>query len=571
MRVRHTLRALWLGVGLGALTLTEAYASPYALFWSREHTWVLDAADGSLYRAPKLYAEGPGGVLFEYRLETHSAASGGERGEERAPQDTTRPYGWLYRWMSLERYLVGDTGEQQDPQAQDDKLLNTTLTSHYPPEQVEGDFNDEHQILQFTGERVTLSRWVSQLKDGKKRANRSLYTIDLANRQTLSQLMESSELTQLTRELFPRLIPSCLEPTRALIHWELAAQRSTSWLLLLPGNGSQRSSCPASGALRVRPPVGELSAGTLRWEPLTGRLIESGEPILGGVVDVLLHPSGDIALLLEGAKRSQEEGLFVRDPLGFDEAHISRALSLWRRRGAPRLLTMPHLLELQRLDGARWIPDTHPILQLLQTHFTNLETRSCYQRLRSHRVEKYHRPPTPELSAHICRIETYGRLWGGVEDLSAQVIATQTSRTLFIDLWVRDSKRSNGDMVTLWVGPAEAPIELKIKQREVIAPPGVSDQVLARWTEGRLDPKRAPQLSKQKAQMMLIKRLAENEAPERGYLVSVELPLSLVQGGLSLAVQDVDSAKGSESVKLWVVGEPSKGYEAVVPAPIEVQ
>ena len=571
MSPRAKARPLLAGVLLTAMTLGESYAAPFALFWSREHTWVLDAGEGSLYRAPKLYAQGPGGVLFEYRLETHSAPSGSD---DQATGEGARPYGWLYRWMSLERYLVGDTGAGHDAGAGEDKegLLNTTLTSHYRPDQVKGDFNDEHQVLQFTGERVTLARWVSQRTEKDKLTNRSLYTIDLANRQTLSQLGESTELTRLTRELFPQLIPSCLTPTSSLIHWELAGQRATSWLLMLPSEqGVAREDCPASGALRVRPPVGSLQAGALSWDPLKGRLLDAGEPILGGIVDVLLHPSGDLALVLEGPKRSQEEGLFVPDPLGFDEPNVSRALSLWRRRGSPRLLSLPALLELQRLDGARWIQEGHPLLQLLQTHFTNLESPGCYAPLKSHRVERYHRPPAPELTAHICRVETYGRMWGGVDDLSAQVIAAQTNRTLFVDIWVRDATRASGDMVTLWIGSAEAPVELKIKQREVIAPTGVADQILVRWVEGSQRAKPRPQLSQRKAQSMLVKRSADRGAPERGYLVSVELPLSLVKGRMSVSIQDVDRAKSAEYVKLWVVGEPSKGYEAVVPARIEVE
>lgn len=545
-------------------------AAPYALFWSREHTWVVDVEEGSLYRAPKLYAQGPGGVLFEYRLETHSAPSGG--GDTATEmQSEARPYGWLYRWMSLERYMVGDTGTGKSNE--DSPPLNTTLTSHYKAEKVEGDFNDEHQILQFTGERVTLARWVSQRYQGQKRTNRSLYTIDLANRQTLSTLDEAAELSKLTRSIFPRLIPQCLKPTNSLIQWELSAQRETYWLLMMPTEGMIANSddCPASGALRVRAPQGSLQAQALSWNPQSGKLMDGKDPLIGGIVDVLLHPSGDLALMLEGPKRTQEEGLFVKDPLGFDEPYVSRSLSLWQRRGSPRLITMPQLSELQRLDGARWIPDHHPILQILSTHFTNLDSRSCYQSLKSYRVEKYHRPPMPELTAHVCRVETYGRLWGGIEDLSAQVSATQTSRTLFLDLWIRDSKRASGDMVSLWLGSAEAPIEIKIKQREVIAPEGVSDQVLARWVEGRLNPKKVKQLSTRKAQAMLVKRLAETGAPEQGYLVSVELPLSLVKGRLSIAVHDVDSKKSNDYVKLWVVGEPSKGYEAIIPAPIEVE
>jgi len=583
------VRARLSHLGLGAAALASllsfgqtSSAEPYALFWSRGHTWLMDAGDGSLYRAPKLYAEGPGGVLFEYRLETHSAPSGGAASPEAiTSSQPERPFGWLYRWMSFERYLLGDTslkpaqrGEARGGEGDEGaRAVSTTLTSHYSPEQVEGDFSDEHQVLQFTGERVTLARWVSQRKGEERRASRSLYTIDLANRQTLSQLDEGPSLARLTRGLFPQLIPSCLGATSALLSWELAAQRSASWLLLMPRDGASVSpSCPASGALRVKAPESPVSAGSLSWDPQRGQLLDLGEPILGGVVDTLLHPSGDMALILEGPTRRGEEGLFVSNPLALDEPEHSRSLSLWRRRGSPKLVSLPHLLELQRLDGARWLKPDHPLLQLLKTHFSNIESEGCYQQLKSHRVERYHRPPRPELSAHICRVETYGRLWGGVEDLSASAFAAQDETTLFLELWVRDPQRTRGDLVTLWLGEASAPIELKVRRRQILGPPEVTEQLLMRWVEGpALKTEGEARLSQRAQQSTLIEREADSGPPAGGYLVSFELPLSLVKGGLSVMVQDVDVKQGSERVQLWVVGEPSRGYDAVIPARIGVE
>lgn len=567
------LTALGLTLSVGSLS-----AAPHALFWSRGQTWVVDAGEGTLYHAPKLYATGPGGVVFEYALKSHSAPSGARSGELEAQDDQqARPYGELYRWVSLERFMVGDTGaEPSVAQRAEEARVSTTLTSHYAPEQVKGDFNDDHQLLQFTGERVTLSRVVSQRLNDQRRVSRSLYTIDLANRQTLPALTEAPEIDALTRSLFPRLLPSCLAPTRTLTQWQLSGQRLTSWLFMLPTQGEQQNKpitpsapCPPSGALRLRAPTQEgLSAGALSWEPITGQLNDLKEPLIGGVVDALLHPSGDIALLLEGESRAGEEGLFVPHPLALDEPGLSRPLSLWRRHGSPRLISLPARLELQRLDGARWLPENHPILQLLSTHFTSVaEGTPCTQQLKSHRVSAYHRPPPPPLSAHLCRVQPQGRLWGGVEDLSAQLIAAQDERTLYVDLWVRDPERATGDSVRLWLGEAEPPLELKVTPREVMGAGNLADQVLAKWVEGP-----APKPTRSALGAPLItEREVSSEAPEGGYLVSLELPLSLVKGKLSVAVQDVDPATPGAKVTLWVAGEPSRPYEPPTPAPIEVK
>ncbi len=486
-----------------------------------------------------------------YELTPHSAPSS-------PPANTPpRPYGWLYRWVSLDRTLLGDPS----PSAE---LVRTPLTTHHEPSLVQGDFSDEHQILQFTGEWVTLSRAVEQRVSGRRLSSRTLYSIDLANMKTLNALSESEALVSATRDLLPGLIPPCLSPTEWLVRWQLPAQRPTSWLLLEPAE-SALSCALSSGALRLRAAPREVRAGDLSWRAPGGHapqgtLYDLDGPLLGGVVDALLHPSGQLALLLEGPSRADEERLLVEDPLALDEPDVRRSLSLWRRGGAPALLNIAPEAELQRLDGARWLPPEHPLLQLLPTHFTALEAQPCFERLESRRVTRYARPPMPPLTAHLCRVDARGRSWGGVEDLSAQVFSSQSAETLFVDVWVRDPQRSPSDSVTFWLGDPSAPLELQVRQGEVSGAPELLDRALARWVEGPR-PGARPRRHK----------YPQPETPEGGYLVSVELPLALTRGRLSVAVQDVDPTSPDARLTLWAVGEPAAALGAPAPAPIEVR
>jgi hypothetical protein len=518
----------------------------------------VDAGEGVIYRAAGLYASGPGGVIFEYSLTPHTAASSSPPG---APP---RPYGWLYRWVSFDRALLGDASASGE-------RVRSTLTTHHAPATVQGDFSDEHQVLQFTGEWVTLSRSVEQRAGGRRLNSRTLYTIDLANMQALTTLSESEALTRSTRELLPGLIPDCLSPTEWLVRWQLPTQRSTSWLLLAPTTSRDLAGgsvpCPlTSGALRLRAAPPEVRAGELSWRaPVSdqgaqGALYDLDGPLLGGVVDALLHPSGQLALLLEGPTRAPEERLLVEEPLSLDEPDVRRALSLWRRGAAPALIQLAADAEIQRLDGARWLPPNDPLLQLLPTYFRPLEAEPCFTRLESRRVRRYARPPMPPLTAHLCRVDARGRAWGGVEDLSAQVFASQDSERLFVDVWVRDPQRSPSDRVHVWVGDPTAPTELQVRQGELNAPAVVQERVLSRWVEGRSPGAQRPR-----------HKYAQPEAPEGGYLVSLELPLDLVRGRVSVAVHDVDPSAPDARLTLWLVGEPPAALGAPTPALIDVR
>ena len=519
---------------VGAVTtVAEPLGGPFALFWSRGQTWIMDTGEGVLYNAPHLYAEGPGGILFEYTLEAHS--------ERISSKTSRRPYGHVYRWVSFERHLLG--GQQVN-----------ALTNHFKPDDLRGDFNDEHQILQFTGEWVTLSRWVEQRDQGQHLRASSAYTINLGEMKSLSSPKEPSKWLNFVREHLPDTIPNCLAPTDFAVRWELPGQRPVFWVLMTPS--TEQHACPYTlSGLRVSPPAPYRTQPKLTWRG--DQLADEGEVLFGGVVDALIHPTGDLAILLEGPPRAEEK-LFIPHLDHLIEPNTQRFLTLWRRGSSPTTLSFPDHIEVQRLDGARWLSPQSSLLQILKTHFNPLEPPPCFQRLESHPVHRYKRPPPPPLKGHLCRVEAKGRVWSGVRDLSASVSALQDRRTLFLDLWVQDPDRSQRDEITLWFGDPRTPHRLRFNRKGILGTDRLRDQVLFKWTE-------LPIKKRKKS-----KALSHRETLI-GYRASIELPLALVQGHLSARLRDIDPELGGAEVQMWVIGEPPAAGEPVRPTEIEVK
>ena len=202
-----------------------------------------------------------------------------------------------------------------------------------------------------------------------------------------------TKLFQFTKRLYPTLIPDCLAPESRLVHWELSGQRSIYWLMLTPN--LKQSSCPVGlSALRVNPPKLLQQSAAIRWKGET--LYYNDESLYGGVVDALIHPSGTVALTLEGPPRDDESLLVKGVPLLYEKPS-HRYLSFWRafddgRSDTGRHFSFSDELEIQRLDGARWIPDDHPLIKLLETHFMPITQRSCYRSLQVKRLDRYKRP-----------------------------------------------------------------------------------------------------------------------------------------------------------------------------------
>ena len=523
------------GQGLRKSTIAEKRVieevpSRYALFWSEGSTWIVDTVQGVLFKAPTLLAPGPEGEVFEYRLKVSTQRIKG-----------VRPFGYFYRWVSLDRYLIG--GQHVDQ-----------LTNHFSPEELGRDTHDEHQILQFTGEFVSLLRWFYYEGEGDSRVhNTSVYTLSLNGVQPLPKLRRAEQLLSFTRELYPSLIPSCLQTEARMVRWELGGQRPIFWLMLAPQ--STQAECSAQlGALRITPTPVRRQGERLAWRDET--LYDRGEVIYGGVVDALLHPRAAVAVTLEGFKRD-DESLFVPQVGRLYESKSKRYLSVWRAyegkgEGRGRHISFPDKAEIRRLDGARWIGQDHPLISMLATHFMPVEQTSCFQALKVSKSSRYRKPKRPDPSGHLCAIESQQRVWEGYEDLGAAVVAQLVNQWLHLDIWVTDPDRSPGDLIRLWVGKAEAPIELKVTPRGVISREAIRAGVKFTWVE-----------------------LPKRKGMAGGYRVNLQLPSSLVKQRISIAVEDEDLGLAGLLQRLWVVGRPNaavlKQAQGDLPRPMRYQ
>lgn len=510
--------------------------SRYALFWSEGSTWIVDTQAGVLFRAPTLLALGPDGNIFEYRLKVNST---------RLPSKD-RPYGHIYRWVSLDRYLIG--GQHVDQ-----------LTNHFTVDELKRDTHDEHQILQFTGEFITLIRWFyheATPEDLSK--STSLYTLSLSGVQPLPELRKAPQLLQFTRSLYPRLIPECLNAEPRMVRWELGGQRPVFWLTLSPVIGEP---CEASlSALRINPTPRHKQGRLLSWTGET--LYLERDALYGGVVDALIHPTQAVAITLEGAQR-RDETLFVPQLSQLYERPVTRYLSVWRgyeeaqeERG--RHISFPEGVQLRRLDGARWIPDDHPLISMLTTHFLPVQQKSCFKPLIVKRQRQYARGARPTLHGHLCAIEAQGRVWEGQDDLSAGVRAQEVNDWLYLDVWVTDPDRASGDMLRIWTGNPSAPIELKVTPKGVIGREAIKAGVKYTWLK---------QPAKKRD-----RKSDGDTGRQGGYLVRLQLPMSLVQDHLSLAVDDEDPSLKGLSQRLWVAGAPkADGLSSSSPSPMRIE
>ena len=493
----------------------------FALFWSKGKTWLVDSEQGVLFSAPTLIANGPNGHLLEYKLNVHT---------ERLKSD--RPYGDLYRWVSLDRYIIGGSYVDQ-------------LTNHFSPSELNEETHDEHQIFQFTGEFITLIRWFyHQPNEAQHNQSVSLYSLALNGVQPLPQMKKADKLLKFTHSLYPKLIPKCLQADPRLVRWELSAQRPIFWLMLTPITGTTCS--PELSALRVNPPPIIEAKGDLQIKESS--LYYKNEKLYGGVVDHSLHPQGKIAITLEGSPRKGHH-LYVKNVNHIFEKQGRRYLSLWKafedeRLGLGRHISFSDEADIQRLDGARWLSDYDPILSLRDSHFKPVGQKSCYRTLKLRRVDKYRRPQRPKSFGQLCAIENEGRVWEGHEDLSASIEAQIIKETMHLDIWVNDPDRTEQDELKLWFGSTISPLEMRVTPKGIIGREAIAAGVKVNWWErnhkGSSSKKDPPRLNKTK-----------------GYQVHLQLPLSLTQGSLSLSVEDGDHSFPSAHQRLWLIGQPS--------------
>ena len=491
----------------------------YAIFWSEGSTWIIDTVGGVLFRAPTWLWMNTEGHILEYKLNVHVERLSAQR-----------PFGHVYRWVSFDRYLLN--GQHKDQ-----------LTYHFSPDELNQETHDEHQVLQFTGDYVTLIRWFyHEHSSTQKSKDITIYTLALNGVQSLPMLKSADQLVKFTRRLYPKLLPTCLKADTRMIRWEIGGQREILWITLSPS--SPQIECPQElSALRLSPVPPRRSGARLSWRGET--LYHDAEPIYGGVVDALIDPEGQVAVTLEGAPR-RDERLLINEVNHLYEKSLRRYLSIWRAYPNPdgdlgRHISFPDGVPIRRLDGARWLSNQSPILKLLDTHFSAV-SQSCFKSLAIKSTRKYRAPKRPTAQGHLCAIQTQGRVWEGHHDLSASLAAQMTSDLVHIDLWVNDPDRTDGDVVRVWVGPSEDPVSIILTPRGVIGQRAIQSGVkLVGWWEQR------------SSRGASINPSAEDVG---GYRIRLKLPRSLVRGHLSLAVDDQDLSFPSASQRLWIVGQP---------------
>ena len=490
----------------------------YAIFWSEGSTWVIDTVGGVLFRAPTWLWVNSEGHILEYRLNVHTDRL-----------ESNRPYGHLYRWVSFDRYLL--SGQHRDQ-----------LTYHFAPTDLNQETHDEHQVLQFTGDYVTLIRWFYHEHSlDKTIVDTTIYTLALNGVQPLPELKSADQLITFTRRLYPKLLPACLKADTRMIRWELGGQREVFWITLSPEN--PQSQCPQQlSALRLSPVPSRRSNSRLSWKRDT--LYYDSEPLYGGVVDTLIDAQGQVAITLEGSPR-RDERLLINQVNHLYETSLKRYLSIWRvhpSRGAEagRHISFPDGTPIRRLDGARWLSDQSPILKLLDTHFSSVN-QACFKSLTVKRTQTYRSPARPRAQGHLCAIQSQGRVWEGHLDLSAGLVAQLTSDMLHLDLWVSDPDRTDGDVVRLWIGAPNDSVSFTVTPRGLIGKRAIQAGVKMVWWEQKAS---RGNLTNPKAKDV------------GGYRIRLKLPRSLVSHHLSLAVDDQDLSFPSASQRLWVVGQP---------------
>ena len=511
----------------------------YALFWSKGKTWLVDSEQGVLFSAPTLIANGPNGHLLEYKLKVHTKRLKSER-----------PYGDLYRWISLDRYVIGGSYMDQ-------------LTNHFDPDELSEETHDEHQVFQFTGEFITLIRWFyHQPNEAQHNQSVSVYSLALNGVQPLPQMKKASKLIEFTRRLYPKLIPKCLQADPRLVRWELSAQRPIFWLVM---DSQTNVDCSLGlSALRVNPPPSLKSSEDLRVKEHS--LYYNNEKLYGGVVDHILHPHGKVALTLEGAPRNDHH-LFVKNINQIYEKQNRRYLSLWRafdddQLGLGRHISFSDEADIQRLDGARWLADDDPILSLLDSHFKPVGQKSCYRDLKLRRLDQYHRPKRSMSFGQLCAIESEGRVWEGHEDLSASISAQIVKDMIYLDIWVHDPDRTERDKLRLWFGSTLTPIEMQVTPKGVIGREAIRAGVKMNWWE-----RERKRTKSKKTDFPYLNKIS-------GYQVHLQIPLSVTRGALSLSVEDGDHSFPSAYQRLWLIGQPSASAvglsKQVKPARFEV-
>ncbi len=524
----------------------QAFASPnqqtqqsqarYAIFWSNLNTWIVSLDEKTVYQSNHLYGKSHY-LLFEYFLTTQS----------KRRNKANHPYGWIYRWVSLDRHLLQSHFVDQ-------------LTHHFLDSEVEGDFFDEHRILQFTNETITLGRWVEQhLENGQMPLNHriaTVYTIDLDNRDTISASDHLPEKLQWLKQTFPWQIPNCLEAQAESVIWSFPGGRQESFDVLASAQSHQES-CEQELLLlkKSQKPFETQTVKSLRWDGQN--LFDGNQLISDTAIDVLLHPSGEWALILEGQNQfNQNMPLLSAQDLS---SKLPRFFAIWHKQSNPQLIRFHQTQLISSLDGIRWLNDDDAFLSLLDERFRSIQQGDCFQAMKVLKLESQSRLPKKwqDLLAllptnakqgktyqHLCEMRGNTQSWSNVDDLSAQFLAIQANESLWIHLKVKDQDLTDQDQLLIWFGQAQNPSFLEIHPKQIqshFAEPLA--QTLSQ------DQNALNQLNHQWKKI------------EGGVEITLQMPYAWTEKQIAIAFRDQDAQEAF--LDLWLAGAPAEEHHLI--------
>ncbi len=492
----------------------------YAIFWSNLNTWIVDITEQRIYFSNHLYGKA-NHLLFEYILSTQS---------QRRPR-VNHPYGWIYRWVSLERQLLQSEFVDQ-------------LTYHFLENEVEGDFFDEHRILQFTNETVTLGRWVEQNREDEKKSSffrlATAYTIDLSTREKLRASDFSEEKGKWLHQHFPKQFPACLSSQEDGVRFEIPGRREVLYDVF-SSKLSQKKSCTQDLILMRREQQKPKSFFTadqqLIWQGQ--KIWYQGKLISDQVADALLHPSGQYAIILEGKNLDAEEQMIVK--INDLEDIKPRFLAIWHKDQPDQVLRFHQTDLISRLDGARWIAQDDLFLDLLDHRFKTLEQVDCFQSLKVFTQSKKAKKPSRysdfikknkdlPFQQNLCAITGNSQYWKDKSDLSARIISREINQTLRLEIEVLDQDVNQQDLLYLWFASQSYPYVIQISQNQLYSN-----------LSSHAQPKNETLLEYQW------------EKTEKGYFVSLILPYQWLDQKMAVAIQDHDQ-NDQEDLFLWLSG-----------------
>jgi hypothetical protein len=321
----------------------------------------------------------------------------------------------------------------------------------HPP--ADGSISDEHHVVQFAGDRVTLARHFRRRSAAHptpttpsptaltRRAEAFTLALPGGEREPLPA--ETDAALDWLRRALPGVLDPCVDHPIGAITLDAPGGRLARWLVV---RGEAEACAGAAHALRLdRSTPATAALDGARWAEEV--IVTDDGARLDAVVDVRPDPSG-WALVLRGPPLPIDAPIH-RDLMQLDDPCEAREVLLYQAGRDPRRLGTA-----ARLDGARPLAADDPLRAALATRFRPQDTPPCHQPLPL--------DAAPIDVAHACRLDETARPWRGPADLAAAISARFDDGRLHVELAITDPERAPGDGVRLYLGPGRRPTTLAI-------------------------------------------------------------------------------------------------------------